>query len=242
MTRSWDLIFVDSARDRVVAILDTTLIVLTASGVAPPASVAIDSRALAACEYNARKTLLGLESGELVTMADSGETEKVPNIVFPGPIVALTKAQFEDGGSNKAGFAVGYVKDAGRFYVALLEIDSGPEGSINRTAIRLPIQIDARPTRLEFDTNTLLIVMEHGIDIVDTAHGLSLLSAEGQLLLESVGSSGTPVRIAAASLSARRIALFTSDPRRLEIRRLERLYLDTTEHRSTDFATREVAA
>jgi hypothetical protein len=223
-----EAVFADPRRKRAIGLAGGVLTMLTPNDKPPPVSVRVEGRVTAGCGFG-DVALLGTESGQLVTVEASGENLPVTNAEICGPIHALAAVSTGEFGKPFAEvLAVAYSAGPGgeRAYIAIF----GVEASVsNLRAVvlhrRRTIPVRARPAKLELslDGTTLLIVMERTIDIVDPASGLSLLASDADLLLESLGLSNTDaIRVAAASLADRRIAVLTAEPRRLEVRRLER--------------------
>lgn len=221
-------VFADARQRRALGLSSGLLTILTPGKPPPSVSLEFDGPVTAGCAFG-DLVLLANAYGQLMAVGASGEKVPIKDDNLPGPIHALAPLPFRDGaGPFPKLLAVAYSGPTGdeRAYVAVFDVEAGsgvgfPEIVLRR---RQKIAVGARPVKLEIsqDGTTLLVVMERAIDIVDTASGLSLLAGDADLLLESLGASDPEkMRVAAASLADRRIAVLTAEPWRLEVRRLE---------------------
>lgn len=182
--------------------------------------------------------IAGCSSGMLLPVPKISPPNESPAIPplgqrYPGPITALASALLEARNTDGDGLTrvvVAYTERASsRHYVAALDLHLSPSRrAIERTW--RPVEVLAQPHQLYITANSTaaLVAMNNLIDVVDLDAGMSIIASDADLLLGSLGfSAAENVRVVAASLADRRIAVTTASPPRLEVRKLERVEFAT---------------
>ena len=181
----------------------------------------------------------GAPTGALVAMAKVGGSDtpagemSVFETRYPGAITALASASVEVRNTDGDGLtrvAVAYTeRTTGRHYVAGLDLHLSPsQRAVERTW--RPVEVLAATRRLDVAANStiVLVAMDDLVDVIDLEAGMSIVASEADMLLSSLGFSAEQgARVAAATLSGRRIAVTTASPPRLEVRKLERVEFET---------------
>jgi hypothetical protein len=227
-----NLLYIDTGRQAGLVIADGNLLWVGPDQPAKPWPLPIDAPS-AVCALG-EQLLIGTTQGRLHLRPPSGSApppaQPLPGPSLSGPILAIAAA---GGDGRRYSLAVAHASGGNigeRFhFVTFFTLSTGMGRTevpmeIRRTGKTIPLAAEPRELELSADGATLLIRMTAGIAILDTATGLSVLTDDAEDLLASLAADGTrPVQILAADLAARRIAILTAQPPRLEIRRLERI-------------------
>lgn len=165
-------------------------------------------------------------SGNMNT-PDRDRSAREPNISLASP--SKYESSIPSAPLSDHRLAIAYTQGADT-RVALMWIY--PDKSLPLQLPDRTITIGSAPAAMQVsdDGATLLVVAGGRLDIFDCDSGLSLIAQDADALLSSLGDAAgrQPARIIAADLTARRVALVTYAPDRLEVRRLERIDPETS--------------
>ncbi|TAZ68250.1 hypothetical protein [Rhizobium ruizarguesonis] len=224
-------------RRAAIALSSNSVAIMSDNGEVRPQSFE-GEEIVAAIELDSDRLLIGMADGGLSILFPTGP-RPVSGYRAPAGVLALAVSH-QSSGSQEAwrtvavAYSITSVVRRQLWYVALFELD--PEnggirqlGASASSEIRIKPQLIAlgkAPTKVDLsaDGSAVLVTSADGVDFFDTKTGLSTKSDDVDDLLASLGDgSARPAIVLTTDFAARRIALFTGQPPRLEVRRMERL-------------------
>lgn len=225
------LLAVDAVRHAGLVFTDYNLRTIGPDNPLDPVRLNFEEAAGAACALG-DDLLVGTVRGSFHVLTAGGISQRLGGPLLPGPIQAVAAAAEGNGGRSyrvAAAYSSGVSAERTFYFVTLFTVvgalgSSDTSRTIERPGMTIPLTAASLALELSVDGATLLVRSAAGIAILDTATGLSIMTWDAEELLASLAADGTiPAQVVAADLAARRIAILTSAPPRLEIRRLERI-------------------
>ncbi|MDX0009827.1 hypothetical protein GOC40_24690 [Sinorhizobium meliloti] len=236
---------VDAAprRDAAIALAGGTIQVFGRKGAERPPTPS-QRTITAMSEIDAERILVGTSDGRMAILLLEAELA-LGDVALPGAVSAVSITPSTHTAGRKwltvaVAYSVSGMAEGRAWYAAVFDFDPDMGAVRQQDAVvkamqprdapfrprTIPLHMATAPASLELSTDgkTVLVVGERSIDLFDVSTGLSTLSGDASDLLGSLGfGQNRSIRILAADLSARRLALLTDDPPRLEVRRLERI-------------------